>query len=257
MSKLVEKLKNVGESAPVSMGFGTASSRDRQSNMLVIGTSSITVLKSKESLRKAPVDAYLVSFTKGDESLSDVGEALGSLVWGVKPDADSWTRALQQLADAGGDFIVFTPNGAGADILLAEDLAKVIVVEGQMDEDTARGIDGLDIDGVVLTRSKESAPLTVRDLIDLQANRSLVSKYALLEISAVPDSNEVAAFRDIGIEGLVVDMEALGDDGLKALRSAIDQIPRRKSKSDKHASLPGARVGIGQSSSDDDEEDWD
>lgn len=133
MSKFIEKLKKVGEMGPNRLGFGASLNQESNPNILLIGSVSLKGLIKKQSLRKSPVDAFMVSVSR-DDSLADVGNALESLLWGVKPDLESCAQAFEQVNDAGGDFIVFYAKGAPVEILADENLGKVVVIAEKLDD---------------------------------------------------------------------------------------------------------------------------
>ena len=98
-------------------------------------------------------------------------------------------------------------------------------------------------------------PLTVERLIGIQASRSLVSKYVLLEAPGILESKELVALRDMGIDGLVVDLDSVNATGLKKLRSAIGDMPRRKARLEKvGALLPRTGFGVARPGTDEEEE---
>ncbi len=255
MSKFIEKLKKVGEVGPSRLGFGVGLNQESNPNILLIGSASLKGLIKKQSLRKSPVDAFMVSVGR-DDSLADVGNALESLLWGVKPDLESCAQAFEQVNNAGGDFIVFNAEGAPVEILADENLGKVIIIAEKLDEDTARGIDDLPIDVVLFSSLQDMLPLTVERLIGIQASRSLVAKYVLLEAPGVLESKELVALRDMGIDGLVVDLEAINTTGLKKLRSDIGEMPRKRARQEKvGALLPRAGFGTARPGPDREEEE--
>ncbi len=246
MSRLIEKLKKVGDAGPARMGFGPASRQESAPSILLIGRLSASALKKGQSLKKAPVDAVIISYNKGDGPLSEAKEALDAILWGLWPASGSCTQAVDELKSNGGDFIIFSPEYAPAEILQEEQLGKILALGAVVDEDTARGLDALAVDAVVLKAPEGLIPLTVQKLIEIEASRCLVGKNVLMEVSSALGSKDLIAIRDLAVDGLIVDLENAKASELKDMRAAIDGLPKKKAKSEKMgAMLPRTGLGFG------------
>ncbi len=257
MSKFIEKLKRVGEAGPISLGFGAASRQEKIPLMLMVGALSLEALQKRPSLLKAPVDAFFISSGKGDAgALADAGEALSPLLWGLWIEPDSSAKTMAQAKEIGGDFMVFNAEGTSSEVLLEEDMGKIVTVGLDLDESVARGIEELPIDAVVLVSQDDLLPLTVRKLIDLQATRSLVAKGFLLAAPTILGTKELICLRDLGVDGLIVDLEKAEEQALLEMRQAIEELPKRRSRAERvGAVLPHAGLGFGSAASRREEED--
>ena len=247
MSRFIEKLKKVGDIGPQRLGFGPAIQRERTPDMLLVGTLSLEGLQKNSSLLEASVDAFLISLgNTSKSSLTSAKDALNTLIWGVQIGPDSSTQTLAQAKKMGGDFIVFDAEGTPSEVLQDEYTGKILTVDLDLDEDTARGIEDLPIDAVVLVLQNDLLPLTVRRLIDLQATRSLLAKSFLLTIPTALGANELTSLRDLGADGLIIDLEKTEAQAVLEMHQAIEKMPRRRPKTDRvGAPLPRAGLGIG------------
>ena len=152
MSELIEKLKRVGEAGPTSLGFGSSSNPDKSTKMLMIGVITINGIKQTKSIKKFPVDAYLISSNGDDYKQLVKTNKLQSLVWGLKLEAEELKSGLEELVNYGMDFVAFDANGTPIDLLIDHEIGKILVLINNLDENSSRGIDGLGIDAVILPK---------------------------------------------------------------------------------------------------------
>ena len=247
MSRLVEKLNRVGEIGYRRLGFGAAIQRQSTPVMLLVGALSLEELQKNPSLSEASVDAFLISLGKaGKGSLSGAKDALAPLLWGLRVGPDSSTQTLAQVKETGGDFMVFDADGTPSEVLQDEDIGKILTIGLDLDEGAARGIEDLPIDAVMLVPQDDLLPLTVRRLIDLQATRSLLAKSFLVTVPAVLGAKELISLRDLGVDGLIIDLEKTEAQAVLEMRQALAEMPRRRPRTDKiGAVLPQTGLGIG------------
>ena len=231
MSELIEKLKKVGEANPISLGFGLPNNSEKSPKMLMIGVITIKEINQVASINKFPVDAYLISGNGDGYKQLIKTNKLKSLVWGLKLEGIDFKSGLKELMNDGMDFVAFDAEGTPIDFLIDHEIGKILVLNNDIDENSSRGIEGLGIDAVILPKLSKVDHIMVSNLIDIHANRSLVSKFALIETSGMLTENELLSLMDIGIEGILIELEAVGYDGIKNMRNAIDRLPKRKSQS--------------------------
>jgi len=230
MSKLIEKLENVGEVSYTPLGFGAASRREKPTQMILIGATTLEQIQRDPALSQAPVHAFLMSANKkGASALKSLKESLAPLLWGLLSDGDDTLYPdVAEIKEMGCDFLVFGAKTTSAAVLQEEEMGKVLALEEALDENRARAIEDLPIDAVVQQAPEGLFPITIEALLQLQTTRGLLGKPFLLQVHHCPSSHELAALRDATINGLVVDLNEFKADQLKELRKTIDDLPPRK-----------------------------
>ena len=229
MSKLTDRLNKVGQSAPSPIGFGTASRRQEEPTILLIGqTTAEDLLKSGAKVTD-DLDAVIVSTDKVDAGhLEKIGAALEGHVWGIET-ASIDGEGAELIEEKGADFVVFAPEGTSAAVLNVEELGKILTVGSDLDEDTGSGIQGLEIDALKLSLDSDLQPLTVAKLIELQTIQGVTNSPVILVVPSELNSGEIESLRDIGISALLVDLSA-GEQAAN-LKETIMNLPRRRSRS--------------------------
>ena len=223
MSELIDRLEKAGQTSPAPMGFGAMAHRATQENpFLLVGALSVQELGQWEG--EAPVDAYLVDIEQA-EAVPEAGQALQGRLWGARlPRLDRAT--MESLKEAGCDFVVLSPDSTEGAVLLVEEVGKLVTVSPELDEDTARAINDLPLDGVVFRPDGALRPLTVGRLMELDKVRSLVDRPFVVEAAEPLETEEVDSLRELGIYGLLVPLREAAT--LEALRRAVDALPRRR-----------------------------
>lgn len=253
MSKLTDTLHELGRAAPRSIGFGPQRPADRTATMLLIGSVRPAGLKAHAG--NDAIDALLI--TDGD-SLSTKPEALKGLdgrTWGVISSAPA-PADLDRLKQAGCDFVVPEAEDGPAVLLRDDDMARGYTVDTGLTEEKARALEYLPIDFLILEAPADLWPLKLSGLLKLQSTISLVSRHILLRVSAAPGEDDLVALRDLPVDGLLVDLEAVSAVEVKKIRARLDALPARKPRSGgkTDATLPPA---TGQPAGPGHDEEWD
>jgi len=187
----------------------------------------VSNLKSIKELEGVFLDGVL--FPIGYSSVSDMAKAssiLKDVPWGVQvenPPADQ----VAELVEAGCDFITLTGMTAPLEALHNEDLGKFLVVSSDLKEEHAHSLEVLPVDSVMYADAV-SSPLSLEGLLKLAAVRGEIGRSFLLPVIGNLTAWELECLRDIGIEGVVVDLDTTDATGLKMLGQAILDLPRRK-----------------------------
>ena len=235
MSKFIEMLTKVDDQAPAPMGFGMRDRDRRSANALTIAGATAPSALAKAKAAVETVDAVLLTSTdKDSKTLEKAAAKLKDGLWGVRGGAVSAERA-RHLAESGCDFIVFDAEGTSAALLDIEDLGKVITVRGNLDEDIARSIAGIPIDAVLFTPSALDLPLSVGALLAISRVRGLLDLPYIMTVSGAITGDDIAALRNAGIAGLVMDLSAADD--IAATAEAMSNLPRRKNKPTRSSAL--------------------
>ncbi len=256
MSKFIEMLTKVDEQAPAPMGFGLRATDRRTANAVAIAGAVAPSGLTKAKAAVKNVDAVLLNSTDKDQKTLDKAAAkLDDQIWGVRGGTVSGDQA-RHLAEAGCDFIVFDAEGTSAALLDIDDIGKVVTIGDELDEDMARSIAGIPIDAVLYTPSELDLPLTVGGLLALSRVRGLLDLPYIMAVSGAVTGDDIAALRNVGIAGLVMDLTAADD--IASTAEAIKNLPRKKPRNNKsNALVPRVAADGPQEHEDDDYPDED
>ena len=233
MSRFIEKLERAAQGMPAPMGFAAAARRAQEDPPFVVtGTVEAASLRGADALLDA-VDALLVEMEQAAPP-EGLAQALEGRLWGARPAALDGEGA-RALREAGADFVVFGPEAAAADLLLVEDLAKLVAIGPELDEDAARALNDLPLDGVLYRPEAPLRPLTVGRLIELDKVRSLLDMPFVVETAEALGPGELAALREVAVYGVAL---PLADGGLlEAYRRAVSGLPRRRPRPQRERSV--------------------
>ena len=205
MSKLIEKLREVSQRAPQSMGFRVSAGSVRQKMLLVARLSPDEVSLIAEEADHQ-VDALLFSVTGlGEDTLPQLAEAMKDLPYGLELGGESKAEILQ-LKKLGCDFVLFDPALTPASLLEIEAIGKVAIIPPQWDDSLLRGMGKSTVDAVLLHLEGEVIP-TVYQVILCQRVASLVQRPLLVNVSGELACGSIQALREAGVNGLVLGTE--------------------------------------------------
>ncbi len=252
MSKLIQRIERLGKDTPAPLGFGAATRRKAAPTMVLLASMSDPSAASK--LDGVPLDGVIFTpETAIGSVLAKAASGLKDIPWGVQvqtPTADQ----VKDLVDAGCDFITLTGMGASLEALHNEDIGKFLVVAEGIKEEQSHSLEVMPVDGVVYA-DPVSSPLNLEGLLQLACVRGEIGCCFLLPVSGTLTTWELECLRDIGVEGVIVDLETTDVDALNALALTIADLPRRRSRVEfSSASLP--RVSARAQAPDDDDDDY-
>ena len=256
MSKLIDMLEKAGQQLPGPMGFGPATERGAERNQIVLLARVLSdVLAKDRSLTEAQADAFLVGGNL-DEA-EEVANALGDHTWGFRNTGLTAADA-SKLAESGCDFVVFESFESEAAVLNIEDLGVVVTVDADMDDETVHSLGALPVGAALVSPSLRELPLTVQTAANIQKLARLVGKPTIVEAPEGIGGQDIEVLRNIGVAGLIVDLDDTGDlDRIAKTREAIAKLPKRLPKSPRRdALLPqvGFTADAGADEPDDDED---
>ena len=263
MSKLIDRLQKLGEPTAAPLGFGAASRENEGPlSLVLIGAATLVEIRQSPELLDAHVEALAVSVDLSEEGLANdliESDKDRDRLWGVRANAANEDQA-KQLKEAGYDFLIFDAEDTAAAVLNDEDLGKLLDVGHELDEEVARAIHDLPIDGVMFSPRGDLLPLTVKKLIDIQMVRGLVDKPLIMAATSSLGQADLEALRDAGIGGLVVQLSE--GDAIGALRESIAALPRRKSSATARPfvallTTPTEQASPGSGGDEDDDDDND
>ena len=150
MSKFIELLEKVGETAPAPLGFAAATDRDDAVPQMVLAARVLAADVADGPEAAAEVEALLV---ETEYPLPDgAAEALEDRLWGVRlaPRPSTYTvEQVEALVERGCDFVVFESMDTQAAVLNDDDLGKVVTLGSDVDEEVGRAVADLPFDAVL------------------------------------------------------------------------------------------------------------
>ena len=257
MSKLIERIEQVGKSTPPPMGFGV-SARQQPTPAFVVVASTAEEGKAA-SVQQGQADGVLFTPSELDiDSVANAAACLGDTPWGIRLQQSDQVTA-DALREKGCDFIAFLPNGVALDALQDEELGRLLVVTPDLDKEQGHILEDLPVDAALFSQSPPKK-LSIETLLELAAHRNQIGKCFLLPVSGAPSAWELECLRNIGVEGLVLNLDQAESDALETLCQRVKELPKRKGRSDRpSAYIPqpsfAAAGRAGQEEEDGDDDD--
>jgi hypothetical protein len=227
MSKFLDFLERIRDGAPAPMGFGAARA-EKFPGLALVGLVSGDHAQGIGIVSEVKPDAALLAGVDGPEALKKLTEPLSSLPWGASVSSLTQEEA-QAYQDTGSDLLAFTLEGTSASALACDEIARVLCLAPDIDEQELRAIASLPVDAFLLSTTGISGSWTLKDLATVGAISRRVDKYILLEVSQPPGEKDLEALRDIGVSGLVIDVGAAASSSLSQLKTALLEMPRPRS----------------------------
>ena len=250
MSRLIDAIEKAGLQSTPPLGFGAAAGREQATPDLTLIESMRTEHIDSQTAASSPADAIVV---EGPVPPDAVSQGLEGRIWGVRSPSFTLDHSID-LINSGCDFVVFESLETHAALLNDEGLGVIASVSTDMKEETARTLAELPVHGVLLTPPLRGFPLTIEDLMAVQAVRGLTDKPLLVEATEGLDSAALESLRLAGVDALIV-----GHESGKAacVREAILALPRRRERP-KHRSalVPHPPAPTPSPAFDEDEEDF-
>ena len=242
MSQFIDKLKQVSQAVPQSMGFRSAQPVSVKPRILLIASLAQADINDLAD-RVAGADAGLLPLTKstGADSLAKVSQAVSDIPWG------GWLRDIasgetERVTKIGLDFVVFPPASTPLATLKDNKVCKILEIGATLSEGLLRAVDALPVDAVLVTNEQEGEYfLTWQHLMFFQRCADLLSKPLLVSIPSKVSANELQALWEAGVNGVVVGVEAEQPvERLKELRQVIDKLvfPPQRERRKTEALLP-------------------
>ena len=243
MSTFIELLEKVGETAPAPLGFAAATARDAAAPQIVLAA-RVLADELSERPEAATADAAALLVETGYPLPDTAAGALKDRLWGVRLTPSPLAYTLEQveaLVERGCDFVVFESMDTEAAVLNDDDLGKIVTLAADVDEEVARTVADLPFDAVGFRPGIGKGPLTLSDLVALQRVRRLVGQPFLVEAPEGLEQADVEAMRNLGVEGLIVNVPPLERAAETAAAiSSLRKRPARRRRS--NALVPGASI---------------
>lgn len=157
---------------------------------------------------------------------------------------------VDELAEAGLDFVLFDAETTPAAALLKDKLGFVLVLPGNADEHFLRSLEGLNLDAIYLPSLP--SPLTVARHLELLRTAMMARKPLACSVPADASKEELEGLRAAGVALLLVE----GDlEGVARLRETVMSLPpRRRNRDERPAvSLPRSQPTVEHEHDEDDD----
>jgi len=252
MSKLVDKLHSISKSSTPPIGFRSSVSESEHSVMLLVGGISEVNVKEAEATVNADVDAVLIFEQRiSTDDLTKMVKTMGDIPLGIFLGEGSKSDT-GELVKSGCDFMVFDVKAPVAALEKGE-IGRFLAVEPSLDVGLVKAINGLDIDGVLINRGKESF-MTVEHLLLCQRFNDLLDKPLLVALPSLSTNAELESLWEAGIDG-VVTPAGQGPERLLKLKEMVAGLPKgvKRRRGRLRAVVP--RSGVSLSTEEEEEEE--
>jgi hypothetical protein len=246
MSKLIEKLQRVSEGRSQPMGFGAVAARAKISQILTIASVPTGNTQLIDKAIKEDPDALLLTvenLEKDSKALAKMDRDKAEIPWGLTLETVR-KEDIAQLIELGCDYIIFSPAGTPAAVLLEERIGKVLRIDTSLPESLAKAINRLQVDAVFLSPAGEDkAAFTIHQLMILERLAGSTAKHVLTAMPTGLSPDDIEILWGLGVRGVVVDMTLeQPEQRLSQIKEAIQKLPatRKKSKDKFRATLPTA-----------------
>jgi hypothetical protein len=256
MSKFIDRLKQLAEGTPQSIGFRRSDADSRRPKIqLVAGITDQPSTNPPPSLALA--DAGLV-WIQAKDDITDVLAKLTSsaaIPWGVRITKDG-NKDSPALLKAGADFVAF-PTSALLAGLLSKDIGRVLEVDSSTSDTVLRTVGVSAVDAVLVHHEKpDGTGLTWADLMAFQRIAAMVNKPVIMPVPAGTTKEEIQTLWEGGVDGVVLDVGANWDE-LTRLRDIIAQLEYPKvSRGEKGVAFaPRVQPEVRRNEEEDDEDE--
>ena len=220
-------MNQVSQAVPQSMGFGTMQKVSSKSRMLIIADLAQANGNGLADYVDG-ADAGLLrisNLSEGAIKLREICEVVSGIPWG------SWLKdvgqgGMEQLVEAGCDFVVFPPANTPLAIHQDTKLGKILQVEASLSEGLLRTVNELPVDAVLSAGEQEGEHfLTWHHLMLFQRLADLLIKPLLVSVPPNVTAYELQTLWETGVEGVMVKVGVGQPAGrLKELRRVIDKL---------------------------------
>jgi hypothetical protein len=254
LSKISDRLTKLGQTERSGLGFGTRAANTKIP-VILVGANIASAADSDG------VDADLFILAANSNGTAQDSPVKDSELWGVSVAGGSG-KDIDAAVEAGADFVVVEGESAPGAVLRDDDTGKGFIVGNAVSEDRSKAIDAGPFDFLILDGSKLSFPLSVGSMLDIQEQLARYSRHIFLNMTEIPDKENLELLRDIGISALIYDAKTADGKDLKGLRASIDELEPKKQKSTAGAMLPRTGesnqqdVDIDDHDHEHDDDDW-
>lgn len=255
MSKLIEQLEKVGTITPAPMGFGVNSTPTKIPSLMLVALSDT---KTADKNMMEHFNSTIVRIKKDTKAaIKSAKSSTPTPIWGIWSDETSY-KSLEILKDEGGDFLTISNFNTNAEILSDDSLGKIMVIPMDIPEELCHSLEELPVDAIIMSDLEEVLNLTINNVMAIRSLRDLISKPLLLLRQNPLKKQDLKVIRDVGLQGIVLDLNKISSEDLNAMQKDIDEMPAAKNKKDQaNAILPRLKSTMNPSSIEEDDYDDD
>ncbi len=226
MSKFIEKLNQVSQAVPRSMGFRAKSVSGQPKILIVASVAQNNVKDLAECVAGADAGLLRISdLSSGINRLQEMRQIVDDIPWG------GWLRDMgkagtEQTVKIDCDFLVFTAANTSLAILQEDEVGKILEVEASLNEGLVRTLDELPVDAVLIAGEQIGGDfLTWHHLMIFQRFASLLTKPLLTSVPSNITDSEFQVLWKAGVDGVIVEVGGnQPKERIKELRQTIDKL---------------------------------
>ena len=226
MSRFLDQLERISQNAPTPLGFGV-SRAERTPGMALVALVSGNHAEGCAAMASVAPDGAVLSGIGSPAGLESLKDSLPAAPWGVLCESLTSDDA-KAYEEAGCDLLAFGLEGTRASALSSEDLARVLCIEPRLSNRQARAIDALPVDVLLVDMQGRSGGWTLADIAAVAGVSRRVDKYVLLHLSQPPEKEDLEAIRNVGVQGLALDIGAVSPEALQELKTNLLDMPRQR-----------------------------
>ena len=259
MSKLLDLLQRISDGSPAPLGFGAARTA-RLPGLALVGLVASDHQAGLAAASQAGLDAVLVSAGGSAGDARDLAESASDIPWGICLSSLSGEDA-QVCAEAGADVLAFGLESAASSMAGEDELARILTVAPDLSDRQLRAVAALPVDCFTVDMTAVTGAWTLEDLVTVGSISRRTDKYVLVQVSAIPAKDDLAAVRDMGASGIILDLSGVSPEDLAGLKAALLEMPRPRRRRDRaRATVPSSGFASAPTPSredDDDDDDYD
>jgi hypothetical protein len=224
MSKFADKLQSLSKSSTTPIGFHPFVSELKSPAMLLVAGLSGTQVKEAKIVADVNADAGLI-LSEGTSAkvVKQMVEAVGNVPLGVFMKGMSEEK-INELTSVGCDFVVFDIR-IPATILHKEGVGKFLMIEPSLDQGLIRAINGLEVDGVLISSRGGDSFVAVEHLLVCRRFVELLEKPVIMALPSLVTKAVLASLWQAGVDGVVAP-STQSVEALAELKKMISNLPR-------------------------------
>jgi hypothetical protein len=253
MSKFVDKLQSLSKSSTTPIGFHPSVSELKTPAMLLVAGLSGTQVKEAKIVSDVNADAGLIlSEGASAKVVKQMVEAVGDVPLGVFVKGMSEEK-INELTGVGCDFVVFDIRIPAA-VLHKEGVGKFLMIEPSLDEGLVRAINGLEVDGVLISSRGGDSFVAVEHLLVCRRFVELLEKTVIMALPSLVTKDVLTSVWQAGVDGIVAP-STQSVEALAELKKMINDLPRGARGRRAKAGVVLAHYGGGVSGEEDEEQE--
>ena len=225
MSRFIDRLNQVSQAAPQTIGFRTTQPASVRPKMqLVANVDEDNIDSLADYVTGADAGLLRISkFGSDVKTLKKIPKAMSKIPWGGWL-GDSAQGKIKQMIKFGCDFVVFPAASTSLAVPQDDEVGKILQVEASLSEGLLRAVNELPVDAVLVADEKEGKySLTWHHLMLFQRFADLLTKPLLVSIPPNTTANELQVLWEAGVDGVVAEAgTGKRAEELKRLRKVID-----------------------------------